>query len=65
MTNGEKRLTPAELYDLREFVLDVINIINSDVEGVTLDLEEGAKVAAEILGITEVDLEDDDALSNT
>lgn len=60
MANGDKYLTPAEVYDLREFVLDVLNIIKSDVEGVTLDLEEGAQTAAEILGITDVDIEDND-----
>lgn len=58
--NGDRKLTPAELYDLREFVLDVLNVINYDDTGVTDDLAEKAEVAAEILGLRDGEKEEND-----
>ena len=58
--NGEKRLTPAELYDLREFVLEVLSVINYDDTGVTDDLAPYAETAAEILGIRQAPQSEDE-----
>lgn len=49
--NGDYVLSPAEVYDLREFVLDTLSAVNYDDTGVTDDLAEGAERAAEILGL--------------
>jgi len=51
--NGDVHLTPAEAYDLREFILDVLNIINYDDTGVTDDLIDKAEIAAEIIGLSQ------------
>lgn len=48
----DKQFTPAEVRNLQELVLEVLNVCNYDDTGVTDDLGELAEVAAEILGIT-------------
>jgi hypothetical protein len=57
-----KILSATELSVLRRFIKDVLETINYDDTGVTLDLEDGALASAEILDIVMIDpyLEDDD-----
>lgn len=47
----EKTLTPAELHNLREFVLEVLSVCQNDFDQVTCGLEELAEMAGEILGM--------------
>lgn len=60
MKHTQKILTPAELYDLQQFVLDVLSTIKYDDTGVTDDLIDGAETAAEILGVNQKQEEEDD-----
>lgn len=46
-----KTLSATELAVLRRFVRDTLEIIENDVEGITLDLEDGALASAQILDI--------------
>lgn len=56
-----KTLSATELSVLRRFLRDAYEIMQSDVEGVTLELEDGLFASAEILGILLVpDVEEDD-----
>lgn len=52
-TYGREMITlgATELANLRRFVNDVLHTIELDDSGVTYDLEEGALVASEILGM--------------
>jgi hypothetical protein len=49
-----KILSATELSVLRNFVKEVIEVTKYDDTGVTMDLDDGAQAAAEILGIVYV-----------
>jgi len=46
-----KALSATELSVLRGFLRDVYEVVENDVEGITLDLEDGLYASAEILGM--------------
>lgn len=47
-----EKLKPPELSRLRNFVEEVLTVCENDDAGITFDLYESALVAAEILGMT-------------
>ena len=48
---NNKVLTPAEVMNLQNLVMELFTIMESDDDGLLVDLYEPALVAAEILGV--------------
>lgn len=55
-----KTLSATELAVLRRFIRDVQSVVETDVEGVTLDLEDGLFACAQILDVVIVPEEDEE-----
>jgi hypothetical protein len=49
---NNKILTPAEVMNLQNLVMDIFTVMEGDQDGQLVDLYEPTLVAAEILGVT-------------